>query len=193
MIRAFAALEIPNEIKNKIVNFRKSIISGKDDFRWEPAEKIHLTLKFIGDVDDSKVPDIINAISFVENYQSFNFNLTRFGFFFNNNKPKILWIGLSENERLSSLVDDLNSKLSRLSILAEKRKFKSHLTILRIKNNFPQHLIDKFKNFNIPQTSFASGKISLIKSELLSIGSKYTIIKNFELSPRALGQNKMEE
>jgi 2'-5' RNA ligase len=193
MIRIFAALEIPDEIKNKIIDFRKSIIAGNDDFRWEPLEKIHLTLKFIGDIDDSKVPEILKSISFVENYQSFNFNLTRFGFFFNNNKPKILWIGLSENERLITLVNTLNSKLSEISIPVDKRKFKSHLTILRIKNNFPQNLIDKFKNFNIPETLFTSGKISLVKSELLSKGSKHTTFKNFELNPGRSGQNKMEE
>jgi RNA 2',3'-cyclic 3'-phosphodiesterase len=193
MIRLFVALEIPDEIKDKIVCFRRNIISGKDNFRWEPPEKIHLTLKFIGDVDDYKVSDIINTISFVENYKSFSFNLTIFGFFFTDNKPKILWIGLSENERLNLIVNDLNSRLSELSIPVEKRKFKSHLTILRIKNNFTQNLIDKFKNFNIPETSFTSGKVSLIKSELLSIGSKYTAIKNFELSPEVQGQNKMEE
>lgn len=181
MIRLFVALQIPDSIKNKIAAFRNSILTEEKDFRWESFEKIHLTLKFIGDVEESKAQQISNLLSFVEEYEQFQFNLTKFGFFFMDNKPKILWVGLSENERLNLLVEELNLKLNELSIPIDKRKFKSHLTILRIKNKFPKSLIDKFKNFNIPETSFITGKISLIKSELFPEGSKYTTIKNYEL------------
>ena len=61
-------------------------------------EKIHLTLKFIGDVEEDLVDKIAESLSFIEKYNSFELSLTKFGFFFRDNNPKILWIGLSNND-----------------------------------------------------------------------------------------------
>ncbi len=181
MIRLFVALQIPDEIRTKIIELRKQILLEGKNLRWEPKEKIHLTLKFIGDVEKQKIEVIKSIISFVENYKKFGLSLTKFGLFFNRHVPKILWMGLSENENLMTLVNELNLKLKDIDIPAENRKFKSHLTLLRIKNNFPESLIDKFENFNIPETSFICDTISLMESRLYPSGSEYSTIKNYEL------------
>ncbi len=181
MIRLFVALHIPDEIRTKIIDIRKQILPEGKNLRWEPKEKIHITLKFIGDVENKKVDDIKSVISFAENYKKIELSLTKFGLFFNRHIPKILWVGLSENENLINLVNELNLKLKGIDIPVESRKFKSHLTLLRIKNNFPESLIDKFENFNIPETSFVCDTISLMESRLYPTGSEYSTIKNYEL------------
>ena len=69
MIRLFVALIIPEEIKNQIIEIRKDIYSDEEKYRWEDNFKIHLTLKFIGDVENELLEPILQELSFLNNYQ----------------------------------------------------------------------------------------------------------------------------
>lgn len=181
MIRLFVALNIPDEIKEKIISYRNNTISNPFDYRWEKEEKLHLTLKFIGEVEDSLFKNIVDEISFVSEYKAFNCGLSKFGFFYSGKIPKILWLGLRINEEIFDLVRRLNEKLIKFGIPEEKRKFKPHLTIMRVKKKLDRNFINSFENCKLPETEFTTDSVSLIKSELLSDGSKYTEIKNFKL------------
>ncbi len=181
MIRLFIALKIPDDVKNKLIQICNDLTQTPELFRWEKPEKIHLTLKFIGEVEEELVSSIAKEISFVEEYNSFNFNVTKFGFFFRFGEPKILWAGLKTDESIYSLVEEINKRLSIFSIPVEKRKFKPHLTMLRIKRNPGTEFISSFKNYSIDNMNFNSSEISLIKSELFKTGARYTEIKKYNL------------
>jgi 2'-5' RNA ligase len=94
MTRLFVALIVPKEIKKKITEFRKEILSDWGKYKWEKEEKIHLTLKFIGEVDDIKVEKISQSLNFIENYSKFVCRFSSFGFFFKRGIAKILWVGI---------------------------------------------------------------------------------------------------
>jgi len=189
MIRLFVALNIPEEIKKKIIEMRRNLINQipgnqYEKLRWEPEEKYHLTLKFIGDIDNSIVGEITNSLDFIREYKKVNCELTKFGFFYNKRVLKILWIGFKVDESLNKLVEELNKRLQSASggsILADKREFRAHLTLLRIKTELGKDFITSFEQFIIPETKFIAEDISLIKSELLSERSKYTEIKKYHL------------
>jgi len=181
MTRLFIALEIPEDIRKRISELRKEAVSGSSDLKWEPPDKIHLTLKFIGEVEDDSVGSITDSLSFLGEYVRLNCKLTKFGFFFRNKNPQILWIGLWVDGILVNIVEQLNNKLTKFNIPIEGKKFKPHLTLLRIKKRFPEEWVTKFENFIIPEINFTSNSIMLIKSELLPESSKYTVLKKFNL------------
>lgn len=181
MTRLFAALEIPDEIRENISTLRDEAAGNLTDLKWEPGEKIHLTLKFIGEVKDEEVENISASINFLEEFNKIECKLTRFGFFFRRGIPQVLWIGLRVESILFNIVEQLNIKLTEFGIPAEKRKFKPHLTLLRIKKRFPEEWVSKFNSFIIPEINFTCDSILLIKSELLPESSKYTVIKKFNL------------
>lgn len=181
MSRLFIALEIPDEIRKKISELREEAAPVSLNHKWEPPEKIHLTLKFIGEVDDNLTDPISDSLNFLEQYEKVKCKLTKFGFFFRRGIPQILWIGLWVDSILFNIVEQLNNKLTEFNIPAESRKFKPHLTLLRIKKRFPEERVTKFNSFIIPEINFTSDSILLIKSELLPESSKYTIIKKFKL------------
>ena len=181
MTRLFIALEIPHEIREKISALREEVESGALNFKWEPSDKIHLTIKFIGEVKDELVGPMSDSLGFLEKYGKIKCKLTRFGFFIKNGKPQILWIGLWVESILFNIADELNKELTKFDIPEETRKFKPHLTLLRIKKRFPEEWVSEFNNFIIPEINFISDSILLIKSELLPESSKYTVIKKFNL------------
>jgi len=180
MIRLFTALNIPEEIKDKLIEVRNSVIPNLN-FKWESREKLHLTLKFIGDFPTEDVDQIKSELTFLENYSPLKSEFFNFGFFFRHNKPVILWAGMKISEPINEIISELNLRLEKFSILKENREFKPHLTLLRIKNDFDESLIHKFKNFTFEPINFYSNSISLYKSELHKSGSKYFEIINYKL------------
>jgi 2'-5' RNA ligase len=181
MTRLFVALEIPEDIRKRISALKEEAIQEKISLKWEPDEKIHLTIKFIGEVNDESVESISESLDFLESYEKVKCKLTRFGFFFKHGIPQIMWIGLWVDNILFNIVEQLNKELIKFDVPVEGRKFKPHLTLLRIKKRFPEEWVTKFNSFIIPEINFTSDSILLIKSELLPESSKYTVIKKFNL------------
>ena len=181
MIRLFVALKIPENIKEQLLNICNGLVPDASLYSWVTADKIHLTLKFIGEVEENLVPPISTELDFVKNYRSFNFQISRFGFFFRENRPKILWAGMQTDESIFKLVEELNKRMEIFNIEPEGRKFKSHLTLLRIKSKLDENFINNFNNYKFDELNFNANKIALVKSELSRTGAQYTEIKNYEL------------
>ncbi|MGD1006027.1 MAG: RNA 2',3'-cyclic phosphodiesterase [Ignavibacteriaceae bacterium] len=181
MNRLFIALKIPKGIREKIISFRDSAIIDYRMYKWEPEEKIHLTLKFIGEVKEELTESIINSLKFVTDYNSFECRLTRFGFFYKRGQSRILWIGLSLNSYIDQLLEKINKKLEKFSIPAERRIFQPHLTIKRLKGDEGKNFIDSFESFKVPDIQFKAFEVVLMRSDLLPSGSKYTEIKKYNL------------
>lgn len=180
--RIFVALNIPDDAKEKLFNIIYQLNQDKS-LNWETKEKIHLTLKFVGDVEDELIPQIKNDLLFLEEYKTQLLQITGFGFFFSYRVPRILWAGLKYSEELKSIAERLEDYFIRYGVEKENRPFKPHLTLMRIKNNPGESFINKFKNSKFEPISFQSNSISLIKSELKPAGSVYTEINKYKLRP----------
>lgn len=181
MIRLFVALKIPEEIKDKIFSQCIKALETSSEFKWESKEKIHLTLKFIGDVKKDFLSNIIDEIEFVTDYSTFNCKISNFGFFFRDGEAKILWCNLETDEIINSLVQELNERISKFGVKPEKRNFKGHLTLLRIKNKVDKKFIKRFNDYKFDPIQFKANQISLIQSVLKPSGSIYKVLKIYEL------------
>jgi len=181
MIRLFVALKISDVVKSKIFKLCYSAAETPSDFRWEAKDKVHLTLKFIGEVKEELLLQITDELEFVENYSSFNCTISRFGFFFRDNQAKILWCNVETDDSIVLLVDELNKRLAKYDIEIEKRKFKGHLTLLRIKKQVSENFIKRFKEYSFDPVKFNANEIALIQSVLKPNGSGYKVLKIYEL------------
>ncbi|MCG6915586.1 RNA 2',3'-cyclic phosphodiesterase [bacterium BMS3Abin03] len=180
MLRLFVALKIPSDVKRNLFEICRKL-AGKNDYRWENPQKIHLTLKFIGKIEEDNLISLKESLDFISEYRSFDFRITKFGFFFRDKDPKILWTGLETDERIFKLVHDLNQTLSRFSVPVENRKFKPHLTMLRIKKNPGIEFVNRFKEYSFDEMNFTAKEAVLMKSELLQSGAVYSEIQKYNL------------
>lgn len=182
MNRLFISFDIPGEIQNRIIDLRDQLYQSRQ-VKWEKKEKLHITAKFLGDTEESLIPDILSRLEeVIKKYSKIKAEFFRFGLFYKMNRPKILWLGLKENEKLTKLFRDIEDKLADLGFEKEKRKFKPHLTILRIKGNEDFKKIKEMTSVEFEPIIFDIQNVSLIKSELKPGGSVYSTIKSFELS-----------
>ena len=181
MIRLFVALKIPDTVKSEIFKHCYAASENPSEYRWETENKIHLTLKFIGEVKEEFLPQIVDELEFIKNYSSFDCKISRFGFFFRDNEAKILWCNIETDDSIISLVDELNSRLEKFEIEVEKRKFKGHLTLLRIKKQVTENFIKRIKEYKFNPVVFNSSEVALIQSVLKPGGSEYKVLKIYEL------------
>ena len=182
--RLFIALEIPGHALDQIIGIRDSLYGEDNVVRWEGKEKLHVTLKFLGDVELSIIPAIESELAVIlEKMRSFKCNFNKYGIFYKDKEPKILWAGLKTVDSLKNIYESIEFTMEKLGFHREKRRFKPHITLLRIrgKENFSKLM--KFPEFNIPELNFNAEIISIIKSELLRSGSVYSKIKSFKMVP----------
>jgi 2'-5' RNA ligase len=181
MIRLFVALKIPDTVKSEIFKHCYAASENPSEYRWETENKIHLTLKFIGEVKEEFLPQIVDELEFIKNYSSFDCKISRFGFFFRDNEAKILWCNIETDDSIISLVDELNSRLEKFEIEVEKRKYKGHLTLMRIKKQVTENFIKRIKEYKFNPVEFNSNEVALIQSVLKLGGSEYKVLKIYEL------------
>lgn len=177
-MRLFIAALLPDEIRVRMDEYIGALKSRYGGVKWEQREKLHVTLKFLGSVEDPKVPDVSSIIDgLVRNYSPFETEIAGFGGFPDMRYPRILYIGLSENPELSSLQGRIDEALEPLGFPRETRSFIPHVTIGRIKSRLRIH-----EPFPIPEKcKFTIDEIAVVKSETKRDGSVYTPLHIFRL------------
>ncbi len=181
MNRVFIAVPINNDIIETI-HCSLSKIDIYNKFKWEPKEKLHVTLKFIGEISESKIftlDNILNKIS--ENFNTFNIKVNRLGYFYKNSIPTIFWFNFFRSEHLNALKYSIENQLSEKGFEQDDKDFKAHVTLIRVKSDFEKQNISFFKGLDIEQKELKVEKILLMKSELNRNGSIYKIINEYKL------------
>jgi len=138
-IRAFVAIPLGQDVKDALTAVQREL-RGRDArgaARWTQPDSIHLTLKFLGDVDTARIADISGALDTVcERHEAFALQIQGVGCFPNLRRPRVVWVGLSESlTALALLQRDIEGALEKLDFPRESRPFSPHLTIARIQRN----------------------------------------------------------
>jgi RNA 2',3'-cyclic 3'-phosphodiesterase len=178
--RLFVSLNLPDNVIGQIISLRDNIY-GIENINWEPKNKLHLTIKFIGDVSKETMTEISNGLHFIERHPVIKCSFNKFGFFYRDDKPFILWAGLTADKNLNDLITEINKSLVKFSIPVEQRRFNPHITLLRIKNDPGINFVNSFKNFTFEPILFTTNSVTLYKSILHPMGSEYIEIKNYKL------------
>lgn len=183
-IRIFIALELPEEVKKEILEIQRQLVIKNAKIRWVSKENTHLTLKFLGGVEESLMSDIYETINRAsKSFNSFQLNLSNAGLFPNKGRPKIIWAGIGGRiPELESLSENCDSAMHRIGFKRENRKFKPHVTIGRIKSlSDAEDLSQRLNDLEIDPIEFEAAKINIIKSDLTSSGAVYTLLNSINL------------
>ena len=178
MIRLFVALELPQPVRMRLAMLGGGVPGAK----WQGEDQIHLTLRFIGEVDEHVAHDIDDALASVRS-PAFKLELIGVGTF-GGRDPHALWAGVRPNEALFHLHRKIETALQRIGLPPESRKFAPHVSLAKLKR--PPR--DKLAEFIQQHALFASGAIPigqfvLYSSQLGSGGSVYRIERTYELLP----------
>jgi 2'-5' RNA ligase len=129
MIRLFVALELPDAVRQRLTG----LMGGVPGARWTESENLHLTLRFIGEVENDRAHDIDAALAEVT-APAFDLILDGVGQFGNGNRARLLWAGVERNDALHHLNQKIESALVRVGLSREERKYTPHVTLARLKD-----------------------------------------------------------
>jgi 2'-5' RNA ligase len=176
-MRLFTALAVPDEIARPLLLMQ----AGVPGARWQKREQLHLTLRFIGEVDGAEANAIDDALAAIT-APSFTLELKGVGSFGGKN-PRDLWAGAAPNEALIRLNRKIESALQRIGLEPEARKFTPHVTLARLKNA-PRGAVMDYLTDHALYTSmpFAVTAFCLYSSKLTSDGSIYRVERAYPLA-----------
>jgi 2'-5' RNA ligase len=176
MIRLFVALELPEAVRSRL----SLLQGGVPGARWASDEQLHLTLRFIGEVDDNVAHDIDDALAGIR-APAFTLELAGVGEFGGKN-PRALWAGVRPSEALLHLQKKVETALQRIGLPAEERKFSAHVTLARLRGASREKVVQ----FLTHHALFGSGpfevdRFVLFSSHLGSGGSVYHPERTYRL------------
>ena len=182
--RTFIAIPIGEEMRQLIRTLYSEIPELRENIRLVPAENVHLTLKFLGDTDETQIPVISAAITkAVADISRFQFICDKSGVFPNQRNPRVLWLGISDGaEQVCRLAQRIETALEEIGFPPENRDFKAHLTIGRLKD--PRRKItglEHFLNYEINPTIIPVENVIFYESNLTSGGAIYTRLSVVQL------------
>ena len=187
-IRAFIAVELPSFLKEELGRVESILKAGNTTpVKWVDFESIHLTLKFLGDIESSRVGEIIEGIkNACVGISPFELKIKGLGVFPNPARTRIAWVGLVDStDELSLLQRNIESEMEKLEYERETRKFSPHLTLARVRDQATPDERKRFGNL-VTATAFSSERItvnsvSLMQSRLTRQGALYTRLGSIRL------------
>jgi 2'-5' RNA ligase len=176
--RGFIAIDI--EPNKKLIELENEIKKTGADLKLVEPKNIHITLKFLGDTEETLVDEIEKIITnAVKEAKSFNIQLKGTGVFPNQNYIKVVWLGIQNGEPIAEIAKKIDEQTSKIGFEKEKRGFSPHLTIARVKTaKNKEKLLQVLEKYR--DVEFADIKIETIKlkkSELTPKGPIYTDLK----------------
>jgi 2'-5' RNA ligase len=168
MMRLFVALALPNVVAAEL----EAMQSGVPGARWQTREQMHLTLRFVGEVDGRHAAAIDDALSAIS-APILTLQLKGVGAFGGEN-PRALWAGIAQCEALLRLQRKIETAMQRIGLKAEPRKFTPHVTLARLRGTPPEIMMDYLVDHALyASAQFETRSFTLYESHLGANGSLY--------------------
>ena len=179
-MRTFIAIEIPDGIKQEMAKAQQRLTESGVQASWTRPQSIHLTLKFLGEVEEARLPKIMDALKHaVQGTGRFMLEIAGSGAFPNPRNARVAWLGVSgEVDKLKALQIAVENEMARSGVERENRPFQPHLTLGRIKfirsRDRWAEALEGIRNIRL--SGFEVDAVRLMKSELRPAGARYTEI-----------------
>jgi RNA 2',3'-cyclic 3'-phosphodiesterase len=186
-VRIFIALDIPGEIRARMIEYMERARALTPEARWARPEGLHVTLKFIGEVSEARVEQIKIALDAVK-AAPFEVTFEKVGFFPTPKSPRVFWIGVQGVESLPRLAELIDNATHGVGIPKEERAYSPHLTLARAGSGpGGQHHLKPLATLLHDQSPPRFGTMTareffLYLSQPQRGGSKYTKLQRFELT-----------
>lgn len=177
-MRTFLAVEVPLPQRKAVYSLIKSLHVESLPVKWVNLENLHITLKFLGEVDERRITAIQPVLKDIARQQQpFSIRLAGIGGFPTRHSPRVLWVGVDNGAaEITKLAITLDQELYRYDFLREEKKFHPHLTFgraripLRIRGQLDQEFTTEL---------FTVQSFTLYKSTLRPAGPLYEILTQF--------------
>ncbi len=192
-MRLFVALDIDADIRERIARFLEGVRPFAPDVRWARPEALHITLKFIGEMDAARLDAVRSALNQVQG-EATEIRLRKTGFFPTAKSARVFWLGVEADARLASLARGVEDALESLGVEREQRAFSPHLTLARTGSGRPSRGREDRANLNfrrlqeklaaMPEPDFGDEtprEFYLYQSKLSPAGAQYTRLAGFAL------------
>jgi RNA 2',3'-cyclic 3'-phosphodiesterase len=180
-VRLFVALDLPDTVREKLRDLTTRLSTQSSAVRWVRPEAMHITLKFIGETDPTKVDTLHTALNTIHSPQPVEMTFHGVGFFPNERQPRALWCGVKALPNLPKLAEVIEHALEPLGFPAESREFVPHLTLARFSSQKgAQEVVraaNEFKSRDFGST--AETEFHLMESHLKSSGAEYNRLASF--------------
>ena len=187
-MRTFIAIELPKEIKDSLSEVQDKLKTSGADVKWVSPNNIHLTLKFLGEIDDKKLDKIAQILEKITKDEStYPLRLSSIGAFPKINFPRVIWVGIDKGDiETKEIVNALEENIAKIGIPKEDRPFSSHITLGRVKSSLNrQGLVENLNSLTNyteeEKLEFLVTKITLFKSTLTPKGPIYEALKEASL------------
>ena len=198
MTRTFIALDMHASVQRVLGQVIERFAGALPNLRWVDAAGIHLTLAFLGELDDDRLALAMEAArAATRNFPAFDYRLTASGTFGSPQQPRVIWMGIEDRplaqlhgSPLQRLHSNLNRELERRGFETEKRPFSPHLTLARVKyplTPIEQQTLQRLLHSKQEQanpTFYKANSLNVMKSELSRAGAKYTVLEACALQER---------
>lgn len=184
MIRAFIAFELPGEIKTLLGRVASDLRQKAGDVKWVQPEGLHVTLKFLGSIEEGLVPLLSRELDAIaREHPKLQVSLSGLGAFPDLRRPRVIWAGLGGQTRvMGEIARKVDKAGASLGLEPEKKPFRAHITMGRRKVPSVVEVTQEVK-----ESPFTIEHIVLYKSELSPSGARYSILHR-----SVLGQDKGE-
>ncbi|MDT4966733.1 MAG: 2,3-cyclic 3-phosphodiesterase [Acidobacteriota bacterium] len=188
LVRVFCAIELPAALNSAVVDHISRLRLDVPDTRasWEKGDKLHVTLKFFGEISQDKVAVVTDAAAAASlNISPLQLSLNGAGAFHSRGMPKVLWLGIEDKSgELERLHSRLESACEDMGIKREERPFHPHLTIARIRSSAgAKELASAHRALGFEAQGFQASELCVMRSELAPEGSLYSEISRHSLLP----------
>lgn len=187
-VRLFIACEVPEDVQATIGEIINELHEGADGaVRWAKPSGVHVTLKFLGEVPQKKLPGIKMALGeAVMRHSPFNLELGPMGLFGGREGLRVMWVGIAGDVlRLEALVRDVNLALSVVGFEPERRPFRPHLTLGRVRDEVSTRQRAEIEvatgRIDVPAVPWRTSQISLMRSRITPQGASYDVVATFPL------------
>lgn len=183
-MRLFVAIPVRPPVEGALKDLLSRWSAGGWPVKWVRAEGLHLTLKFLGSVEDARVETVTRSLAgAVAGTLSLSFTLTELGGFPSLAKARVLWAGLESEAPLELLVHRVERSCEELGFPVEGRPFRPHVTLGRLRegNRLPPDAIQEIESVRLNPVSFTSDQVILYESLPGAGGSRYQARATFPL------------
>jgi len=184
-MRLFIAIEISPDVRAALAALLKEFRAIAPQVKWVRPENMHITLKFLGETDSSKLSAMQGALSAIRSSQPVTLHFRGLGFFPNEKRAKVFWAGMDTSPNLPTLAAEIDQATHKLGFPLEERPFAPHLTLARFQ---PPGLPPKLaaaaqESASRDFGSLVAREFHLIESKLKPAGAEYTTLQSFPFVP----------
>ena len=181
-VRTFVALELSDSLKEGILALTEELRLRGVQASWARRPTLHLTLKFLGDVEETSLPEVVAAVARASScVSSFGFETRALGAFPSPRRPRVLWLGVEPVDELFVLQEAVESELADLGLPREKRRFHPHVTLGRIRDPRAESVQEILDELVAPKGRVEVLEVRVMRSTLRPGGALHELVEAIPL------------